>query len=111
MVEDLMIIGLAEGEKKGAEYVELRYQDKYLANFQLRDGELTSTTGSRAGMCARVLVNGSWGLASTNFINKNEIAFFVKSESKMRIVFIANKISCLKHSGNFKDIRIDMFSF
>jgi TldD protein len=81
--KDLLITGLDKGEKLGAEYVELRYQDKYLANFQYRDNELTSTTGSREGVCVRVLVNGSWGLAATNKTSQADILKVVTNAAKM----------------------------
>ncbi|MHA1224889.1 MAG: hypothetical protein ACTSP3_16880 [Candidatus Heimdallarchaeaceae archaeon] len=40
--EELIEFALEKGESLGAEYIEFRYQDKYLANFMFRDGELTS---------------------------------------------------------------------
>ena len=81
--EDLLNKGINHGEKLGAEYVELRYQDKYLGNFQLRDGELISTTGSREGICTRVLIDGSWGLAASNDTSKESILKLVSNASKM----------------------------
>jgi TldD protein len=81
--QDLLILGLQEGEKYGAKYVELRYQDKYLANFRYRNGELTSTTGSREGVCVRTLINGSWGLSTSNNTTKQAILESVRSAAKL----------------------------
>ena len=91
---DLFEKCIEEGEKLGASYVELRYQDKYLGNFQLRDGELSSTTGSREGVCIRALVDGSWGLSSTNHVNKNEI-----------LKAINNAVTMAKNSSPAKEKR------
>lgn len=81
--KDYLVTSLEEGEKLGSEYIELRYQDKYLANFNYRDGELSSTTGSREGICVRVLIDGSWGLAATNKLQKEEISRIIKNATKM----------------------------
>ncbi|MEE9410241.1 MAG: TldD/PmbA family protein [Candidatus Heimdallarchaeota archaeon] len=81
--KELLIDGLDEGEKLGADYVELRYQDKYLANFTYRDGDLDSTTGSRHGICVRVLIEGSWGLATTSSIEKEKMFKTIRSAVKM----------------------------
>ncbi|MHA1686152.1 MAG: TldD/PmbA family protein [Candidatus Heimdallarchaeaceae archaeon] len=70
---ELLIDGLNEGDRAGAEYVEIRYQDKYIANYQFKDGEFNSNVGSREGVCVRVLFEGSWGLASTNNISSESI--------------------------------------
>lgn len=70
---ELLADGLAEGEKRGAEYIELRYQDKYLARYMFNNSEFTSNTGSREGICVRVLVDGSWGLGSTNNLDRESI--------------------------------------
>ncbi len=80
---EVLIDGLSEGEKLGAEYVELRFQDKYLANFQYRDGEFVNTTGSREGVCVRALVDGSWALASTNKTEREEIIRTVQKAVKL----------------------------
>ena len=80
---DLLLAGLSEGEKFGATYVELRYQDKYLANFRYRNGELTSSAGSRKGICVRVLTDGSWGLSATNKTSEKEILNSVRSAAKL----------------------------
>ena len=95
--QNLLIKGLDEGEKLGADYVEFRYQDKYLANFMFRDGELTSTTGSREGICTRVLVDGSWGLAATNQTDQESILKTVKNAIKMA-----------KGSASQKDTKISL---
>jgi TldD protein len=81
--KDYLVSSIEEGEKLGAEYVELRYQDKYLANLRYRDGELSSTTGSREGICIRVLVDGSWGLAASNKLQKEEISIILNKAVKM----------------------------
>ncbi|MHA1399095.1 MAG: TldD/PmbA family protein [Candidatus Heimdallarchaeaceae archaeon] len=80
---ELLVDGLELGEKLGAEYVELRYQDKYLANLQYRDGEFVNTTGFREGICVRVLVDGSWALTSTNKIQKEKIHEIVANAVKL----------------------------
>ncbi len=94
--EDLLQKGIDQGEKLNAEYVELRYQDKYLANFQLRDGELVSTTGSREGICTRVLIDGSWGLAASNDISKESILRLVENAAKMAKGAASQKDSKIK---------------
>ncbi|MHA2089934.1 MAG: TldD/PmbA family protein [Candidatus Kariarchaeaceae archaeon] len=80
---DLLVEGLEHGEKLGAEYVEIRYQDKYLANFQYKDADISSTTGSREGICARVLVDGSWGQSTSNSTEKEGIFSAVKTATKL----------------------------
>jgi TldD protein len=93
--EDLLLAGLTEGENLGAEYVELRYQDKYLANFRYRNKELTSTAGSREGICTRVLIDGSWGLSATNKTSRKEILSAVQSAAKLA-----------KNSSPFKEDKV-----
>ncbi|MFX0042358.1 MAG: TldD/PmbA family protein [Candidatus Hodarchaeota archaeon] len=89
--KEYLIPRVEEGEKLGADYVELRYQDKYLANFMFRDGELISTTGSREGICARVLVDGSWGLAASSNTSQEEISRIVNNAIKMARGTVAKK--------------------
>ncbi len=74
---------LEYGEKAGAEYVEIRFQDKYLANYQYRDGDLISSTGSRQGINVRVLVDGSWGQSSTSIMDDDHISKSVKNAVSM----------------------------
>ena len=95
--KDLLLAGLNEGEKFGATYVELRYQDKYLANYRYRNGELTSSSGSRKGVCVRVLTNGSWGLSATNNTSKKEILRSVQTAAKLA-----------KNSAPFKDDKVTL---
>jgi TldD protein len=94
--EDVLQKGIDQGEKLNAEYVELRYQDKYLANFQFRDGELVSTTGSREGICSRVLIDGSWGLAASNDTSKESILRLVENAAKMAKGAASQKDSKIK---------------
>jgi len=95
--KDLLIKGLEAGEKSGADYVELRYQDKYLANFQYKNGDLNSTTGSRQGVCVRALTDGSWGLAATNFTSKEKI-----------LETVEKAVSLSKTSSSFKEKKIKL---
>ena len=81
--KDILIMGLEHGEKLGGDYVEIRYQDKYLANYQYKDNDISSTTGSRNGLCVRVLIDGSWGQTSTSVISKRSMLETVKSATSL----------------------------
>ncbi len=83
MEQDKLVELLAVGDKFGADYSEIRYQNKYLANIQFRDGEMNNSLGSREGIGVRVLSNGSWGFASTNLLKKGIMEQTVKNAIKL----------------------------
>ncbi len=50
----------------GYEYAELRIEKGEDTRISIKDGELKSMSGSVFGISARVLINGSWGFASSS---------------------------------------------
>ncbi len=55
------------GEKLGADYVEVRYEDILRSNIDLRDGVFHSLATRRLrGYAVRVLYHGAWGFSATN---------------------------------------------
>lgn len=95
--KDFLVQGLDHGEDLGAGYVEIRYQDKYLANYQYKDNDISSTTGSRVGFNVRALVDGSWGQTSTSIISKESLLETVKSA-----------VTLAKNSASSKDRKIEL---
>ncbi|NHJ31889.1 MAG: hypothetical protein FK732_03410, partial [Asgard group archaeon] len=64
-MKDIVLKGIEFGKNLKVDFIDIRYQNKYVANYQSRDGELTVNSGSRRGLCTRVLVNGAMGFSST----------------------------------------------
>ncbi|MCS7124795.1 MAG: TldD/PmbA family protein [Candidatus Bathyarchaeota archaeon] len=55
-------------------YVELRYHQRRSFNVSVKDGKIdTLNNGAVEGVCARVLIDGSWGFASTTVLGKEKI--------------------------------------
>ncbi|MCY3412729.1 MAG: TldD/PmbA family protein [Candidatus Heimdallarchaeota archaeon] len=93
--KDFLVQGLDNDQ--GCEYLEIRYQDKYDANYQFKDKDISSTTGSREGISVRALYKGSWGQTSTSITTK---------ESLMETVDKAVKLA--KNSASFKESKITL---
>ncbi|MHA1416982.1 MAG: TldD/PmbA family protein [Candidatus Heimdallarchaeaceae archaeon] len=96
-IRDLLNYILEYAEKKGAEFVEARFQDKYSADLVYKNGEINTNIGSRNGIGIRVLVDGSWAFASTNKLSK---------ENAEEIV--SNAVSLAKNSASSKSEKIQL---
>ena len=60
-------------------YVELRYHKRQTFNISVKDGKIdTLNSGAIEGACARVLINGSWGFASSTTLEKEKIDKMLK---------------------------------
>ena len=62
---DKMQKAIEFGRDLNPDFLDLRFQNKYMSQYQLKDKDLTANTGSRQGFSTRVLVDGTWGFAST----------------------------------------------
>ncbi|TET32036.1 MAG: hypothetical protein E3J70_01330 [Candidatus Heimdallarchaeota archaeon] len=82
-MKDVILKGIEYGMKLNADFIDVRYQNKYVANYQSQDGELTVNTGSRRGMCTRVLYNGALGFASTTSIELKDLKTIIENATKL----------------------------
>ncbi|MHA1878884.1 MAG: TldD/PmbA family protein [Candidatus Heimdallarchaeota archaeon] len=80
---DEMLKGIAYGNKFKVDFIDIRYQEKYRANFQSRDGELTADTGSRRGFSTRVIIDGALGFASTTSIALADLKSAIEAAAKL----------------------------
>ncbi|NHK32286.1 MAG: TldD/PmbA family protein [Asgard group archaeon] len=70
---DIITKAIEFGRDLNAEFIDVRYQNKYVANYQSQDGELTVDSGSRRGFSTRALVGGAMGFASTTSIKLEDL--------------------------------------
>ncbi|RLF13379.1 MAG: TldD/PmbA family protein [Thermoprotei archaeon] len=69
-IKDLIEKGIEYAIKKGADFVEIRYQEAQSTNIVVRKGAVeASSLSTIRGIGVRVLVNGSWGYASLDEIS------------------------------------------
>ncbi|MEM2947320.1 MAG: TldD/PmbA family protein [Candidatus Bathyarchaeia archaeon] len=96
---------LRESLKKRVEgYSEIRYHKRQTFNISVKDGKIdTLNSGAVEGACARVLVDGSWGFASTTTLEKGKVAKMLKDAAslaksskpkKKRLVKLASQKPC-----------------
>ncbi len=83
MMIDVILKGIEYGRNLKVDFVDVRYQDKYIANYQSRDGELTVTTGFRRGFSTRVLFDGALGFASTTSIELKDLKSIIQQATKL----------------------------
>ncbi len=70
MIMDL----LKESLKRSLGYAELRYHKRSSLIISVKDGNIDAlNSGAVEGACARTLVDGSWGFASTTLLEKDNI--------------------------------------
>jgi TldD protein len=61
-------------KKRQGGYVELRYHKRQTFSISVKDGKIDIlNSGAVEGACARFLINGSWGFASSTVLNKEKI--------------------------------------
>ncbi len=61
-------------EKSVADYVEMRHHRRESLNIVIKDGKVDAlNNGAAEGVCVRVLVNKSWGFASTTILDRKNI--------------------------------------
>ncbi|MFW9923901.1 MAG: TldD/PmbA family protein [Candidatus Thorarchaeota archaeon] len=70
---DTILKGIEFGKNLSPDFIDIRFQNKYLANYQNIDGELTANTGARRGFAVRVLYQGAWGFSSTTSIELKDL--------------------------------------
>ena len=71
-----MVVDALKGSlKKHLEgYVELRYHRRQTFSVSVKDGKIdTLNSGAVEGACARILIEGSWGFASSTTLEKEKI--------------------------------------
>ncbi|TFF84590.1 TldD/PmbA family protein [Candidatus Heimdallarchaeota archaeon] len=68
-MKDILLKGINYGQKSDIDFVDLRFQNKYLAKYENQDGDFSSKTGSRRGISIRVLFKGCWGFSSTTALD------------------------------------------
>ncbi len=82
-MKDVILKGIEFGKKLNVDFIDVRFQNKYIANYQTRDGELTVNTGSRRGLCTRVLFDGALGFASTTSIELKDLKTIIEQATKL----------------------------
>jgi len=81
MMLDLLIKCL---EKSQADHVEMRHHRRQTLNISIRDGKMDElNNGVVEGICARAMVKGSWGFASTTSLEEKEIAKALKDATSL----------------------------
>ena len=83
-MEDILINAVSLGEKLGADYVDLRFENLLKTTITVKDGKIENVkNGSESGVNIRVLVKGVWGVASTGKVDKSSIFEGVRSAYKL----------------------------
>ncbi|MBN1329404.1 MAG: TldD/PmbA family protein [Candidatus Heimdallarchaeota archaeon] len=80
---DTIMKGIEYGRNLHVDFIDIRYQNKYIAQYTSKDGELAANTGSRSGLCARVITNGALGFASTTSTKLSNLKTIIKQASKL----------------------------
>ncbi|MBD3189676.1 MAG: hypothetical protein GF308_03485 [Candidatus Heimdallarchaeota archaeon] len=80
---DKIIEGIEFGKDLKPDFLDIRYQNKYLANYQSQDGERTANSGSRRGFAARVLFDGAWGFSSTTSVELADLKKIIEQAYKL----------------------------
>jgi TldD protein len=80
----MIIDSLKECLKKSQGYSELRYHKRSTFNVSVKDGKIDQlNSGTIEGACARALLKGSWGFASTTMLEKNKIDAMLKDATSL----------------------------
>ena len=80
MIKDL----LEESLRKSHGYVEMRYHKRDTFSVSVKDGKIdTLNSGSIAGVCARVLLDGSFGFSSTTIVEKENVNRMLKDADSL----------------------------
>jgi len=71
-------------KKWGGGYVEMRHHRRESFNIVVKDGKMEAVDhGVVEGACARVLIDGSWGFASTTSLEKENIIKAIKDAASL----------------------------
>jgi TldD protein len=71
-------------QKRPEGYVELRHHKRQTFNISAKDGKIdTLNSGAIEGACARVLINGSWGFASSTMLEEEKIDKMLKDAASL----------------------------
>lgn len=71
-------------ERSVADYVEMRHHKRGSLNIVIKDGKVDAlNNGAVEGVCVRVLVNKSWGLASTTMLDVRSIEKALKEATAL----------------------------
>jgi len=71
-------------EKSAADYVEMRNHRRESLTIVIKDGKVDAlNNGAIEGVCVRVLVNKSWGLASTTILDRKNIEKALKEATSL----------------------------
>ncbi|NHJ49781.1 MAG: TldD/PmbA family protein [Asgard group archaeon] len=96
------------GRDLNAEFIDIRYQNKYNASYQSQDGELTVNSGSRRGFATRAIVDGAMGFASTTSTKLDDLKKIIKSAVSLAKVAAPAKKEKIKLADvkSYKDKQI-----
>jgi len=83
MMIDVIQKGIEYGRDLKVDFVDVRYQNKYIASYRSQDGELTVNSGSRRGFSTRVLSKGAFGFASTTSIELKDLKSIIQQAAKL----------------------------
>ena len=65
-------------------YVEMRGHSRRVFSIVVKDGEVERITqGLNRGVCARILIDGSWGFSSTTIINRESLLELMKDAESL----------------------------
>ncbi|HUT82277.1 MAG TPA: TldD/PmbA family protein [Candidatus Bathyarchaeia archaeon] len=98
---DTILKGIEYGRNLNADFIDIRFQNKYVAQYSSRDGELSANTGSRSGLCTRVIVDGAIGFASTTSTKLANLKEIIKQATKLAKVAAPT----LKEKISFADVK------
>ena len=72
------------GSKIGANYIEIRLQERFVTSILIKDGNIEkSSAGFEYGAGIRALVNGAWGFSSVSIIDKENLRKAVEQAVNM----------------------------
>jgi TldD protein len=89
MIKDLLEKSLRHSQG----YVEMRYHKRDTFSVSVKDGRIdTLNSGSIAGVCSRVLLDGSFGFSSTTIVEKENVDKILKDAYSLAKTSRAKKI-------------------
>lgn len=65
------------------EFAEVRIEENFGTGIKVNDGEIKVNSGSSFGLSVRILLNGSWGFASTNSKGEKDFDQIILNAQKM----------------------------
>src|SRR5579875_1108927 len=103
-MEDLLELAVQEGLKNGAKYAEAKYQNAKLVHLELLNGKIRSSSlNAYRGIGVRVLVDKSFGFASTNVLTKESVIECAQKAVKMARANSKGGVNTIERTRAYKD--------